>query len=230
VVSVLGSFGFAVGGKPRRGLPHGSQRLLAFLALRDRAVTRTAAAGTLWPEASEDHAHASLRSALSRLDRIERKVVRVTFQELSLADGVAVDIRDARLLAHRLLNPGMGRDSDLSDQAIATLSVDLLPDWYDDWAVVEAEEWRQLRLHALDALAERLTAAGRYADATSAALACVKAEPLRETAHAALIRVYLAEGNRAEALSAYQYYRALLRTELGVEPTSQIQALIKDLL
>jgi DNA-binding SARP family transcriptional activator len=229
VVSVLGSFGFSVGAKPRRGLPHGSQRLLAFLALRDRAVTRTPAAGTLWPEASEDHAHASLRSALSRLDRIERKVVRVTFQELSLADGVAVDIRDARLLAHRLLNPGMGRDSDLSDRAISTLSVDLLPDWYDDWAVVEAEEWRQLRLHALDALAERLTAAGRYADATSAALAAVKAEPLRETAHAALIRVYLAEGNRAEALSAYQHYRALLRTKLGVEPTSLIQGVIQDL-
>jgi DNA-binding SARP family transcriptional activator len=87
----------------------------------------------------------------------------------------------------------------------------------------------ELRLHALDALAERLTAAGRYPDATSAALAAVKAEPLRETAHAALIRVYLAEGNRAEALAAYQQYRALLRTELGLEPTPLIQALVKDL-
>jgi len=218
-----------VGGKPRRGLPHGSQRLLAFLALRDRAVTRTAIAGTLWPEASEEHAHASLRSALSRLNEIERTVVRVTFQDLSLADGVSIDIRDARLLTHRLLNPGTGRDSDLSDQAIATLSVDLLPDWYDEWAVVEAEDWRQLRLHALDALAERLTAAGRYADATSAALAAVKAEPLRETAHAALVRVYLAEGNRAEALSAFEHYRALLRAELDLEPTPLIQALVKDL-
>jgi len=218
-----------VGGKPRRALPHGSQRLLAFLALRDRAVTRTAIAGTLWPEASEEHAHASLRSALSRLNEIERTVVRVTFQDLSLADGVSIDIRDARLLTHRLLNPGTGRDSDLSDQAIATLSVDLLPDWYDEWAVVEAEDWRQLRLHALDALAERLTAAGRYADATSAALAAVKAEPLRETAHAALVRVYLAEGNRAEALSAFEHYRALLRAELDLEPTPLIQALVKDL-
>ncbi len=228
-VSVLGTFGFSVGGKARRGLPHGSQQLLAFLALRDRAVTRTAIAGTLWPEASEEHAHASLRSALSRLNGIRRTVVRVTFQELSLADGVFVDIRDARLLAHRVLNPGAGHDDDVDDRAISTLSVDLLPDWYDDWAVAEAEEWRQLRLHALDALAERLTAAGRYADATSAALAAVKAEPLRETAHAGLIRVYLAEGNRAEALAAYENYRALLHSELGLEPTSIIQTIVKDL-
>jgi len=163
------------------------------------------------------------------LNGLDRTIVRVTFQEVCLADGVSVDIRHARLLAHRLLNPGTRRDSDLSDQAISTLSVDLLPDWYDDWAVLEAEEWRQLRLHALDALAERRIAAGRYADAKSPALDAVKAEPLRETAHAALIRVYLAEGNRAAALSAYQHYRTLLRTELGLEPTPLLRALIKDL-
>ena len=228
-VSVLGSFSFLVHGEPRRDLPHGSQRLLAFLALQDRAMARTALAGTLWPEASEEHAHASLRSALSRLSGIDRSVVRITFQELALADGVFVDIRDARMLAHRLLNPGTEDKGDLDDRAISTLSVDLLPDWYDDWAVAEAEEWRQLRLHALDTLAERLTDAGRYADATSAALAAVKAEPLRETAHAALIRVYLAEGNRAEALAAYEHYRGLLSFELGLEPTSLIQALLKDI-
>jgi len=228
-VSVLGSFGFSVRGEPRLDLPHGSQRLLAFLALRDRAVSRTALAGTLWPDASEEHAHASLRSALSRLHEVDRDVVRVTFQELALADGVFVDIRDARLLAHRLVNEDTDRDSDLSDLAISTLSVDLLPDWYDDWAVEEAEEWRQLRLHALDVLAERLTASGRFADATSAALAAVKSEPLRETAHAVLIRVYLAEGNRAEALAAYEHYRAMLDSELDLEPTALIRSLIEDL-
>ena len=228
-ISVLGSFGLSVAGRAYRGLSHGSQRLLALLALRDRDMARTAIAGTLWPDASEDHAHASLRSALSRLSSMERTIVRVTQQELALADGVVVDIRDARLLAHRLLNPGMNLDGDLSDMAISTLSLDLLPDWYDDWAIAEAEDWRQLRLHALDALAQRLTDAGRFADATSAALAAVKAEQLRETAHAALIRVYLAEGNRAEAMAAYQNYRQLLRTELGLEPTETIQSLIRDL-
>jgi DNA-binding SARP family transcriptional activator len=227
-LSVLGSFGFSVDGKRRRGLPHGSQRLLAFLALQNRSASRTAIAGTLWPDASEDHAHASLRSALSRLNGIKSTVVEVTSQELSLADGVVVDIRDARKLAHRLLKPGLNLHGDLDPEAISTLSADLLPDWYDDWAVIEAEEWRQLRLHALDSLAEALTSAGRFADATSAALAAVKAEPLRETAHSVLIRVYLAEGNRSEALSAYENYRDLLRAQLGVEPTPLIKLLIED--
>lgn len=192
-------------------------------------MDRNAISGALWPDASEEHAHASLRSALSRLNETTRTVIRVTSQEVQLAAGVVVDLRDARLLAHRLMNPGFSIEKDLNDRAIAVLSVDLLPDWYDDWAVAESEEWRQLRLHALDALAERLTAARQFGDAISAALAAVRAEPLRETAHAVLIRVYLEEGNRAEALAAYSNYREMLRSELGLEPTSHIHDLIRDI-
>ena len=230
-IAVLGNFRFWVKGKDALPeLPGGSQRLLAFLALRERSVMRTAAAGTLWPEASEDHAHASLRSAISRLTLIAHEAIIVSHQNLQLADHVAVDIRASRALAHRLLNPGeLTQEGDLSDRAITALSADLLPDWYDDWAVVEAEDWRQLRLHALDALTERLTGSGRYGDAMSAALAAVKAEPLRETSHAAVIRAHIAEGNRAEAVSAFEHYRTLLRAELGFEPSPWVQALIKDL-
>jgi DNA-binding SARP family transcriptional activator len=211
-------------------LPGGSQRLLAFLALRERAVLRTAAAGSLWPEASEDHAHASLRSAINRLTQIAHEAIIVTYHNLRLAEHVAVDIRESRALAHRLLKPDEPvRESDLSEWSIAALSADLLPDWYDDWAVVEAEDWRQLRLHALDALSAHLTAVGRYGDAIGAALAAVKAEPLRETSHANLIRVHLAEGNRAEARRAFERYRRLLRVELDVAPSPRVQALLKDL-
>src|SRR5205823_716087 len=99
------------------------------------------------------------------------------------------------------------------------LSVDLLPDWYDDWAVLEAEAWRQLRLHALEALTARLAGAERYGEALVAGLAAVRAEPLRETAHAAVVGVHVAEGNRGEALRQYEHYRRLLDAELGLEPT-----------
>ena len=42
---------------------------------------------------------------------------------------------------------------------------ELLPDWYDDWVLLERERFRQLRLHALDALCDDLTRAGRHWDA-----------------------------------------------------------------
>ena len=48
-LSLLGGFVFSVGGDALLGISAGSQRLLAFLALRDRTLTRHQVAGTLWP-------------------------------------------------------------------------------------------------------------------------------------------------------------------------------------
>jgi DNA-binding SARP family transcriptional activator len=119
--------------------------------------------------------------------------------------------------------------SDLGATAFETLSRDLLPGWYDDWVLIEAEDWRQLRLHALEALAARLTAAGRWGEAAHAASAAVRAEPLRESAHAALIQVHLAEGNQSEAVREFTRYRALLHAELGLEPTPRLRRLLHGL-
>ena len=178
-LSVLGAFQFWVANEALPTLSGGSQRLLAFLALRDRAVTRIAAAGTLWPDATQSHAYSSLRSALSRLDEVTRDAVVTTPLELSFAEDVAVDFREAQAIAHRLVDlDAVPRAFDLSAAAVTALSTDLLPDWYEDWVVVENEDWRQLRLHALEALADRLTENGRLGEAVYAARAAVKTEPL----------------------------------------------------
>jgi DNA-binding SARP family transcriptional activator len=228
-LTVLGEFRLR-SGTDDVGVPRGSQRLLALLALRGGIVQRVALAGTLWPEAVERHAYSNLRAAIARLNGIGRRAVTASKLELSLAEGVTVDLHHAKLLARRLLDPSANpAPSDLSLAAVATLSVDLLPDWYDDWVVAEAEDWRQLRLHALEALASHLTDAGRWGEAAGAARAAVRAEPLRESGHAALIQVHLAEGNQSEAVWEFARYRTLLRAELGLEPTSRLRELVRDL-
>jgi SARP family transcriptional regulator, regulator of embCAB operon len=226
-VSVLGSFGFSAVDGSRPVLSGGSQRLLAFLALRTDPVARSTTARSLWPEASDDHASSSLRSALARLGAPTRDAVAVTDLDLRLADDVSVDFRASQGIARSLLEPDVASTvSKLGVGPISVLSRDLLPDWYDDWVVPEAEEWRQLRLHALEALCDLLMIEGRYAHAMGAALAALRAEPLRESANAAVIRVHLAEGNQADALREFRRYRALLQRELGVEPTPGLFELV----
>jgi SARP family transcriptional regulator, regulator of embCAB operon len=229
LVTVLGAFRLSVGTSVV-GVPRASQRLLAFLALRGGVAARAAAAGTLWPDASESHAYSNLRSVLARLQSTARNALATSKLELGLADGVTVDIRQAQAIARRLLDPATTPDQgDLGMAAVAALSLDLLPDWYDDWVLIEAEDWRQLRLHALEALSGHLTAAGRWGEAAGAAGAAVRAEPLRESSHAALIQLHLAEGNQSEAVREFGRYRALLHAELGLEPTSRLSQLIQDL-
>jgi DNA-binding SARP family transcriptional activator len=156
--------------------------------------------------------------------------VTATAHNLGLADRVSVDFWDSRALAHRLLAPQAStRTPDPGPEAVSALSAELLPDWYDEWVHIEAEDWRQLRLHALEALAQRLTIQGDYGDAAAAALAAVRAEPLRESPRAALIRVHIAEGNPSEALREFARYGELLMLELGLEPTERLRALVAEL-
>jgi DNA-binding SARP family transcriptional activator len=102
----------------------------------------------------------------------------------------------------------------------------LLPGWYDEWVLVERERLCQLRMHALEAWAGKLAAARRYGEAIQAACAAMGVQPLRESAHRALVRIHLAQGNVAEAVRAYESFRALLAADLGVEPTGQMDALV----
>ena len=206
------------------GLPISAQRLLAFLAVHDRPLLRPYVAGTLWIDANDERAAASLRSSLWRLNRSGHHLVESTSMQLGLAAGIDVDLRRSFALAGRLIE-GTAGAQDL-DAAEESLDGELLPDWYDDWLLFERERFRQLSLHALEALADRLVADGCLGGALTAALAAVRGEPLRESAHRALIRVHLAEGNRSEAIRQGELCRRLLRERLGVDSSAQLDQLL----
>ncbi|HEV3464041.1 MAG TPA: bacterial transcriptional activator domain-containing protein, partial [Actinomycetota bacterium] len=154
-------------------------------------------------------------------------VVDASPTHLRLADDVDVDLAELAATAGRLEAPGPDGDP---HPAPALLASDLLPDWYEDWVLLERERVRQLRLHALEALCQRLTGAGRYGQAVQAGLAAVAGEPLRESAHRTLIQAHLAEGNPGEALRQYRLYTRLLADELAIEPSAAIRAMVAPLL
>ena len=152
---------------PRRALPSGSQRLLALLALRDRSVTRLMIAGTLWPDSigaarvgepafgADAAARRSARRGRRRRPRPEPRV-RCRRRHPRVEARSRTDCS----------NPNAPHlEPEATAAAVASLSADLLPDWYEDWVLIETAEWRQLRLHALEAMADNLAAEGRWAEA-----------------------------------------------------------------
>ena len=205
-------------------LPCAAQRVVALLALHDRGMLRTYAAGLLWPESADERASANLRSAVWRLRRLPFPLVEASHSHLRLAAGVVVDARELAERAAAVLRGavvGAGPD----DARRMTGAADLLPGWYEDWLVFERERFRQLQLHALEALSRLLAASGRFAEAVESGLAAVAAEPLRESAHRCLINAYLAEGNAGEAIRQFVRYRDLLRAELDLAPSVLMERL-----
>ncbi|MEU0883766.1 bacterial transcriptional activator domain-containing protein [Lentzea sp. NPDC005914] len=219
-IQMLGGFQLACDRTPIHVVP-GARKLLALLALRDAPVPRSVAATQLWPDTSERRAGACLRSSLWRLVKPLTPLVVVTEDTLTLGAEVEVDFRHACAFAAA---PGA------SPEAVGMLKADLLPGWWQPWVQAERDWWRQARLRALEALSDKFRSCGDHHHAHQAALAAVQTDPLRESAHRTLVELHLADGNPAQAVRQYQSYRAHLRAELGLEPSSHIHALVRPLL
>jgi DNA-binding SARP family transcriptional activator len=216
-LNLLGGFELRVDERPV-DLPFGTRRLVAFLALRDRPVNRAFVAGNLWLDKSEQRANANLRSALWRLPTIDDEIVFVKGRDVSLSKTVQVDVRRIEALAH---------DADLDgndDNALP--SGPLLPDWPDEWLVLERERFRQLQLSALEARCDRLVNRGHIALAINTAWSAVRIEPLRESPHRCMVRAHLASGNTVEALRHYDLFARFLDEELGLAPSPAMEDLL----
>src|SRR5437763_627038 len=225
-IALLRAFQLTSDGR-RIELPLAAQRVLAFLALRDRRLQRVHVAGNLWIESSEEHAGANLRTALWRIKQTGLPLLNVSSTQLELRGDVEVDVQTVAEAARGVLADGVAAAaSGFLD--IASIG-ELLPDWYDDWVIVERERLRQLQVHALESLCVTLAGEGRFAQAVAAGTAAVACEPLRESAHRVLIETFLAEGNVSDALRQYRLVRELLRTQLGLEPSPTLQDLVAPL-
>jgi len=216
-VRLLGHFELRIDGD-EVDLPTGPQRLAAYLALRG-VTPRCRVAGELWPETAQRRAMGCLRTAMWRANQAARGLVCAVGSALDLDRGADVDVR-------RTLTTSHAPDASADVLRTPPPAVDLLPTWEDDWLVHDRERLRQLQLHRLEAGADHLRATREFGLALEWALAALRADPLRETAHRSVISIHLAEGNLVEARRMYDACVELFRRELGVRPSTMTSDLM----
>lgn len=227
-LTLLGGFEFKWRGKSLE-MPMPARRLAALVALSPGPLDRERAAEQLWPDLPGERSRGNLRNALWRLRQTCPVLLLDDSHRLEIAPAVRVDVQELARLALDL-DASTGADAALLGVDAKGLLAELLPGWQDSWLAVERERVRGLALCALEQLALLRSAAGRSIEALDAAYLAVGADPLRESAVSALIRVHLAQGNRIEALRAYTAFRTRIREELGmaVEPMPDLQRYLAD--
>jgi DNA-binding SARP family transcriptional activator len=115
-------------------------------------------------------------------------------------------------------------------QALSLYQGDYLEDnLYDDWCRDERERLRGLYLHALTAVARSALARGDAEEAAQHSLQALATDDCFETAYQLLIRAYLEQGNRVEALRVYERCAATLRQELDIDPMPETVALYDEI-
>ena len=100
------------------------------------------------------------------------------------------------------------------------------------WIAEVRRELDEMRVRALECVGEiGLGMGGGELDAAErSGRRLTELAPFRESGHRLLMEALAARGNVAEALLAYERVRALLREELGVPPSRDLQALHTRLL
>lgn len=209
-------------------------RALAYLASApERRAAREELVEALWGDAEAEVVKRNFHPTLSHLRRgLRGEGSRGDEPEpIPLADGVYAlepelgwwtDLDElARLEEVGAAFAAHGRD----EEAIATWEAawrlyrgQFLEGSYEPWVLRRREEHQRRYLRLIQRLAASRLRLGRLTEAIDAYRAVLVEDPLQESAHVELMRLYARSGRRDLLRRQYERLTLLLREELGVEP------------
>ncbi len=223
--------------------------LLVYLAAEAGLQPREQLAALFWPEANPERSYASLRNTLGRLQKVMREAssqaqtpyLSVTSTTLSLNADASINL-DLRTVEQAYALARADRSSRKMREGSASLLLlhsaavcqrgDFLAGFslvdapgFDDWAAVQREVWRRRMGLILDRLSEIQFTQGEFSGATETASRWITLDALNENAYRRKMRAHFAAGERGQALDTYEACRAILASELGIEPEQDTAAL-----
>ncbi|MFN8495745.1 MAG: BTAD domain-containing putative transcriptional regulator [Caldilineaceae bacterium] len=213
------------------------QALLAYLILHRAAPqSRQQVAFRFWPDSGDAQARTNLRNALHQLRNALPEAEQFLQVDASTIQwrpdaSYTLDLalfEQALQTAQTAPNPTAKRGA--LESAIQQYQGDLFPSCYEDWILLEREQWQRAYTNALEALITLLESQRDYRMALDYAQRLLQFDPLREATYSQLMQLHALAGDRAAALRVYHTCATTLVNELGVEPSPTTHALYEQLL
>jgi DNA-binding SARP family transcriptional activator len=221
------------------------QALLAYLLLdRQRLHPRDSVTGVFWGDLPDDKARACLSTTLWRLRQViePKGVPRGTYILTTSSGDIGFNSNSDYWLDVAVFESWIGRllsepPGSLNEAEVRTLEqvfdlqgADLLEGIFDAWAVAERERLRNVYIHALVRMMHHHMAGHAFEAAIACGQRALAKDPFREDVHRALMKLYLAEGQRHLAVRQYETCRDALGSELGILPMPETQSLYEQLI
>ena len=232
-LSFLGSFQVTLDGQPVHSFRvKTAQALLAYLAVEaDRPHHRETLAGLLWADVPNAtalnhlrHTLSDLRKAIDAANAVPCLHITRNTLQFNLAS-------DCRLDVATFQDGARSTDPARQAQAVAVYRGPFLDGFslntspaFEEWLVVRQQQYAQLAVDTLFALADGQARRGEYRSAQRHAQRLLELEPWHEGARGLLMQLLALDGRRAEALAQYDTYRRLIDQELGVPPAPELTA------
>jgi DNA-binding SARP family transcriptional activator len=94
-----------------------------------------------------------------------------------------------------------------------------------EWALTERERLFNVQIRGLTLLMHWLGQKRTYEDALEIGRRLLAADPARESAQCEVMWLYVLNGQRAQAIRQYHWFRAWLQRELDIDPMAETTAL-----
>lgn len=241
-VSLLGTPEIRYGGEPATISSVKAQALFYYLITTRQPQTREKLASLFWGDTPERYARGSLRNTLynirrafEALDPIIADNQTVRF-DTSITYWFDVEVFE-RIIAEEVEAPPPARRLERLREAVSLYRGEFLEGFnvsdsyeFDDWVLFERDRLGRLYVTGLQALSIGYEEQGDYRNAIRYAQAMLSYDPLQESVHRRLMRLYHRSGDRAAALRQYETLCELLQRELGAEPLRETQQLYDQIL
>ena len=203
-----------------------ARALLAYLALRRGiAVPRETIVGLLWGDRSEDQARASLRQTLSAIRRMLSENASVV---LTSTNESVMLVADTLWIDTQALDAVSTAASPKDLTAVAELyrgdlleGMSLNEPAFDQWLSGERENARSKYCQLLEYLVDGSEQERRTEDAAAWCAKLLAMDPLQETSHRRLMRLYFVQGRYDAALNQFEQCKRELARQLDVAPSRQ---------
>jgi predicted ATPase/DNA-binding SARP family transcriptional activator/Tfp pilus assembly protein PilF len=209
--------------------------LLAYLACNPGPQRREALADLLWDATSTAQSLSNLRTLLSRLRGALGDYLLITPQTIAIVPAVLVDVAALEEQMAAANHLSLDSASHLA-QSLSLYRGDFLAGFhlsgafgFEQWAILERERLRFLILQGYRRLVDYFLEQGECQSGIRAAAAWLRLDPLEEDAHGQMMRLLAEDGQQAAALTHYERCRHLLRAELDVEPSEELQSLHRQI-
>jgi len=240
-IELLGRVNVSIGSerRPLRLTRQSATELAYFAATRGQLHSREHLIERFWPEEETSRGRANLSSAIWRLQRTLRGGAAPALSVDSMGD-IGFE-RNApiwldseyfeRVLATAFASPRGPLDKPLLCELVKALDLyrgEYMPGWYDDWVLAQRERLHALRFRSKLRLLEHHEALDELEDAIDCGRELLRMDALRETVHRRLMCIYAKNGEPAKAISQYRMLERMLKSELGVRPSAQTEALYRE--
>lgn len=209
--------------------------LLIFMASQpDKLFYREHLSEMFWHNYTKKSAFNNMRFTLWQT----RKIIGDYFnEELFINEGKHAIKINLNVIESDYCNFFKSYNDKLYDDAVQYYSGDFLDDFYivdvpnfSDWVFNEREHAQKKYFKAQLSRSQYLSSTNRVEEALNALTKLIEIDPLNETVYFYLMQYQYLSNNKAAAINTYRNVKQILRNELNISPSKEIEALYKTII